>query len=132
MKNKTNKEYSNAYKNIVNDNTFSSLTESEPISLLDSIISGQLTRFESWKLISLIHEGELDCNLPQYGILTVHCLSKDIKQFDELFSQGCDLLRSEQQLTEKIEKEVFIKFKTKIKPKSKLFVKKSNKKPNKK
>ena len=81
----------------------------------------------------MIHNGELDCYLPQYGILTVHSLSKDIEQFNQLFSQGCDMLRDEKILTEDKEKEILIDLSKKLNtPKNKLFVKKNNNKKSKK
>ena len=136
MKNKNNKTKqteSEAYKAILEEGAFSCLTEEEPVRLIDSIINGKLNRIDSWKILSMIHNGELDCYLPQYGILTVHSLSKDIEQFNQLFSQGCDMLRDEKILTEDKEKEILIDLSKKLNtPKNKLFVKKNNNKKSKK
>jgi len=56
----------------------------------------------------LVHGDELSCSLPQYGIITVFSLSKDIEQFKQLFDQGCDMLRDEGIIDDEFEKASFI------------------------
>jgi len=83
------------------------LTEKEPIGILQLINQGLLSRFNSWRILQLIHQGEIKCGLPQYGIITVFSLSKDIEQFKTMFDQGCDMLRHEGVIDDEFEKETF-------------------------
>jgi len=79
------------------------LTEDDPIKLLNLFSDGLISRTDAWRLMQLIHQGEYDCGLPQYGLLTVFSLAKDYVQFTELYEQGCDMLRKSNILTEEIE-----------------------------
>lgn len=96
-------------ENEVPDCIFNSniLTEKEPIGILQLINTGNLSRFSSWKVLQLIHAGEIKCGFPQYGIITVFSLSKDLNQFKEMFDQGCDMLRDEHIITPEIEEQAF-------------------------
>ncbi len=85
------------------------LTAEDPIELLSAMNKGEISRFSCWKILSLIHAGEISCGLPQYGILTVYSLSKDFKQFTELFEQGCDMLRAEGAISQESEEAAFKK-----------------------
>jgi hypothetical protein len=91
------------------------LTESEPISILQIIHSGEFSRYNAWQTLQLVHDGEIPCNLAQYGILTVFSLSKDFNEFKRLFEQGCDMLREEGILNEQVEKKAFIELSKKLK-----------------
>jgi len=84
------------------------LTEKEPIGILQLINSGGVSRYNSWKILQLVHAGELNCNLPQYGIITVFSLSKDINEFKRMFDQGCEMLRDEGIIDDEFEKASFI------------------------
>lgn len=83
------------------------LTEKEPIGILQLINTGGLSRYSAWKVLQLVHGDELSCSLPQYGIITVFSLSKDIEQFKQLFDQGCDMLRDEGIIDDEFEKASF-------------------------
>lgn len=83
------------------------LTEKEPIGIIQMINQGMLSRFESWQVLQLVHQDELKCGLPQYGVLTVFSLSKDITQFQQMFEQGCDMLRDEGIIDDEFEKATF-------------------------
>lgn len=118
MTNETNKpDDSDVPDCIFNSNI---LTEKEPIGILQLINQGLLSRFNSWKVLQLIHAGEVKCGLPQYGIITVFSLSKDINQFKVLFDQGCDMLRDEGIIDDEFEKATFIEL-------SKIMAKKAGK-----
>lgn len=80
------------------------LTEEDPIALLTLISNKTINKLDAWRILQLIHSGDLTSNLPQYGILTVFSLSKNYIQFAELFEQGCQMLRENDILTEEIEK----------------------------
>ena len=84
------------------------LTEKEPIGILQLINSGGVSRYNAWKILQLVHAGELTCNLPQYGIITVFSLSKDIEEFKRMFDQGCEMLREEGIIDDEFEKASFI------------------------
>jgi hypothetical protein len=94
------------------------LTEKEPIGVLQMINQGLLSRINAWKVLQLIHAGEVKCGLPQYGIITVFSLSKDIKQFLTMFDQGCDMLRDEGIIDDEFEKATFIELSKIMKKKS--------------
>lgn len=83
------------------------LTEKEPIGILQLINQGLISRYNCWKVLQLIHQEEIKSGLPQYGILTVFSLSKDIEQFKIMFDQGCDMLRQEGVIDDEFEKEAF-------------------------
>ena len=68
------------------------LTEVSPLKLMLSLTQGKLTRLQAWQVLRLIHEGEVDCGLPQYGILTTFSLSKDLEEFKRLYDQGVQML----------------------------------------
>jgi hypothetical protein len=85
------------------------LLEEEPMELLLKINNGELSRLQAWQILMLIHQGEFNCNLPQYGILTVFSLAKDMKQFEQLFDQGCDMLRDNNILTQDVEEQTMMK-----------------------
>lgn len=117
------------------------LIEEDPLELLTAINKGEISRYSCWKILQLIHAGEISCGLPQYGILTVFSLAKDFKQFTELFEQGCDMLRNEGVLSQKAEEEAFKRLSTMLNKKIvdttnpiaiPLIKKKSKKKNNKK
>lgn len=91
------------------------LTEEEPIAILQLIHSGEFSRHNAWQTLQLVHDGEIECNLAQYGILTVFSLSKDFDEFKRLFEQGCDMLRAEGVLNDEIEKKAFIELSQKLK-----------------
>jgi hypothetical protein len=97
-----NKNLNNQLEEIVFDTAV--LTEEDPISLLTLISSKTINNVDAWRILQLIHSGDLTSNLPQYGILTVFSLSKSYIQFTELFEQGCQMLRENNILTEEIEK----------------------------
>ena len=94
--NENNDEYSNILQSQV-------LTQEEPIDLIKLLSTGQISKIDCWRILQLIHCGECNCNLPQYGLLTVFSLAKDYKQFTELYDQGCDMLRKNNILTDEIE-----------------------------
>jgi hypothetical protein len=97
-----NKNLHNQLEEIVFDTEV--LTEEDPISLLTLISNKTINKVDAWRILQLIHSGDLTSNLPQYGILTVFSLSKSYIQFAELFEQGCQMLRENNILTEEIEK----------------------------
>jgi len=97
-----NKNLDNQLEEIVFDTEV--LTEEDPISLLTLISNKTINKVDAWRILQLIHSGDLTSNLPQYGILTVFSLSKSYIQFAELFEQGCQMLRENNILTEEIEK----------------------------
>ena len=66
-----------------------------------------ISRFEAWQVLQLVHQEELKCGLPQYGVLTVFSLSNDVKQFQQLFDQGCNMLRDEGIIDDEFEKATF-------------------------
>jgi hypothetical protein len=83
------------------------LTEKEPIGIIQMINQGMISRFEAWQVLQLVHQEELKCGLPQYGVLTVFSLSNDVKQFQQLFDQGCNMLRDEGIIDDEFEKATF-------------------------
>jgi hypothetical protein len=97
-----NKNLNNQLEEMVFDTEV--LTEEDPISLLTLISNKTINKVDAWRILQLIHSGDLTSNLPQYGILTVFSLSKSYIQFAELFEQGCQMLRENNILTEEIEK----------------------------
>ena len=80
------------------------LVEKEPIGIIQMINQGAISRFEAWQVLQLIHQDEIKCGLPQYGVLTVFSLAKDVKQFQEMFEQGCDMLRDAGIIDDEFEK----------------------------
>ena len=102
MKNNNNNNNEYSYDKLVLNTDI--LTEDDPIKLLHLFSDGYISRTDAWRLMQLIHQGEYDCGLPQYGLLTVFSLAKDYKQFTELYEQGCDMLRDNKILTDEIEK----------------------------
>lgn len=100
MKNNNNNNNNEEYSYVLNTDI---LTEEDPIKLLNLFSDGLISRTDAWRLMQLIHQGEYDCGLPQYGLLTVFSLAKDYLQFTELYEQGCDMLRKSNILTEEIE-----------------------------
>jgi hypothetical protein len=100
--NNQNNNLNNQIEEIVFDTEV--LTEEDPISLLTLISNKTINKVDAWRILQLIHSGDLTSNLPQYGILTVFSLSKNYIQFAELFEQGCQMLRENNILTEEIEK----------------------------
>jgi len=83
------------------------LVEKEPIGIIQMINQGAISRFEAWQVLQLIHQDEIKCGLPQYGVLTVFSLAKDVKQFQEMFEQGCDMLRDAGIIDDEFEKATF-------------------------
>ena len=99
------------------------LVEKEPIGILHAINQGILSRFNAWQILRLVHDDELKCGLPQYGIITVFSLSKDIEQFKKLYDQGCDMLRHEGIIDDEIEKKLYEELSQTLKKKAKVSVK---------
>lgn len=141
MKNKTD--------TIVYQNNKNILLEDEPISLLLNINDGTLSRFDAWSILQQIHFGTYNCNLPQYGILTVFSLANDKKEFTRMFEQGCEMLKANGVCSEEQEQKSFdeirnrlynamtktelsVKQVNKTKPSKKISAKKKNNKNNKK
>lgn len=98
MNNNNNNQ--DGYMSILQSQT---LTQEEPIDLIKLLASGALSKIDCWRILQLVHCGECNCNLPQYGLLTVFSLAKDYNQFTELYDQGCDMLRKNNILTDEIE-----------------------------
>lgn len=99
------------------------LVEKEPIGILQAINHGVVSRFAAWQILRLVHDKELKCELPQYGIITVFSLSKDIEQFKKLYDQGCDMLRSEGIIDDEIETKLYKELSDTLKKKAKISVK---------
>lgn len=99
------------------------LVEAEPLGILQAINQGLLSRFAAWQTLRLIHDKEIKCNLPQYGIITVFSLSKDIEEFKKMYDQGCDMLRNEGIINEETEKALYEELNNMLKKKAKVSVK---------
>lgn len=86
-------------KKMRNKDNVNVLTCESPIPLLSKIHEGELSRFDCWNILRLIHAGEFSCNLPQYGTLTVFSLANDLNEFRRLYDQGIEMLRENGQIT---------------------------------
>ena len=86
--------YANIKDQIYIDNV-SILTRKSPFKLMVQIMEGKITRFSAWQILRLIHEEVEMCKFPQYGILTVFSLSKDMDEFQRLYDQGVNMLIDE-------------------------------------
>lgn len=64
------------------------------LAIYELFDSGKMTRLMAWQIVRMVHEGKIKCPLSIYGTLTVFSLSKDVKQFKKLYSQGVELLES--------------------------------------
>lgn len=121
----------NHYEKLLSKNGYSILTCEDPVPLLEKLHNGQISRFDCWNILRLIHAGEFSCNLPQYGTMTVFSLAKDPEEFSRLYDQGCEMLRQNGELTS--EDEQFLEEEAK---KDKIIIKVSlnpkKKKPSKK
>ena len=102
------------------------LTEVSPLKLMLAMTQGKMTRLQAWQILRLIHEGNMDCGLQQYGILTTFSLAKDLEEFKRLYDQGVQMLidhditsfEEEEQAFKMVEKEL------------KFFLKQSKNKPD--
>ena len=83
----------NEYHKKMKSDGINVLTCEDPSLLLIKIQSGEISRFDCWNILRLIHEGEFSCNLPQYGTITVFALCKDFEEFGRLYDQGIQMLR---------------------------------------
>ena len=99
------------------------LVEKEPIGILHAINQGVISRFNAWQILRLVHDDEIKCGLPQYGIITVFSLSKDIEQFKKLYDQGCDMLRHEGIIDDETEKKLYEELAQTLNKKAKVSVK---------
>lgn len=99
------------------------LVEKEPIGILHAINQGVISRFNAWQILRLVHDDEIKCGLPQYGIITVFSLSKDIEQFKKLYDQGCDMLRQEGIIDDETEKKLYEELAQTLNKKAKVSVK---------
>jgi hypothetical protein len=70
--------------------------------------TGMVDRKMAWQIIKMVHDGDLECPLAVYGTLTVFSLSKDLEQFKQMYSQGCDML-DENNVCTKDEKKIMKK-----------------------
>jgi hypothetical protein len=123
----------NHYEKLLSENGKSILTCEDPVPLLTKLHDGTISRFDCWNILRLIHAGEFNCNLPQYGTMTVFSLSKDPDEFRRLYDQGCEMLRENGQLS--AEDEAFLEEdakKEKVVIKIELSPKKKNKSAKKK
>ena len=93
----------NYYEDKVKQNGKSVLTCEDPVPLLTKLHNGEISRFDCWNILRLIHAGEFSCNLPQYGTMTVFSLANDMDEFQKLYDQGCEMLRVNGELTEEDE-----------------------------
>ena len=105
------------------------LVEKEPIGILQAINQGIVSRFAAWQILRLVHDKEIKCELPQYGIITVFSLSKDIEQFKKLYDQGCDMLRAEGIIDDEVESKLYKELSETLKKKAKVSVKNPLDKP---
>lgn len=87
----------------------SPLVKDSPSELLSIIGSGEFSRLDAWNVLQLVHAKEIDCELSQYGVLTVFSLSRDLKQFQSLYDQGCEMLRENGILKPEVEEEAIRK-----------------------
>jgi hypothetical protein len=71
------------------------LTRKTPVKLMLQIMNGHIDRFKAWQALRLVHSGEEKCYFPQYGILTVFSLAKDMDEFKRLYDQGVQMLLDE-------------------------------------
>lgn len=94
----------NYYEEKVKHNGHSILTCEDPVPLIAKLHNGEISRFDCWNILRLIHAGEFNCNLPQYGTMTVFSLSKDMEEFQKLYDQGCEMLRENGELSQEDEK----------------------------
>lgn len=94
----------NYYEEKVKQNGHSILTCEDPVPLIAKLHNGEISRFDCWNILRLIHAGEFNCNLPQYGTMTVFSLSKDMEEFQKLYDQGCEMLRENGELSQEDEK----------------------------
>ena len=83
----------------MNNEGINVLTCEDPAPLLMKIQAGELSRFDCWNILRLIHAGEFNCNLPQYGTITVFALCNDIEEFGRLYDQGIQMLRDNDVIT---------------------------------
>lgn len=95
---------SNYYEELCKLNGKSILTCEDPVPLIAKLHNGDISRYDCWNILRLIHAGEFNCNLPQYGTMTVFSLAKDMEEFQRLYDQGCEMLRDNGQLTDEDEK----------------------------
>jgi hypothetical protein len=63
------------------------------LSIYKLLEENKITRLMAWQIVRMVHENKIKCPLSIYGTLTVYSLSKDLKQFKKLYSQGCSLLQ---------------------------------------
>jgi hypothetical protein len=87
----------------------SPLVKESPAELLSIVGSGEFSRIDAWNVLQLVHSKEIECELPQYGMLTVFSLSRDLKQFQSLYDQGCEMLRENGILKPEVEEEAIRK-----------------------
>lgn len=116
----------NEYHKKMKSDGINILTCENPAPLLMKIQAGELSRFDCWNILRLIHAGEFNCNLPQYGTITVFALCNDIEEFGRLYDQGIEMLRDNNVITPEAEEEAtkqsiieLNKFKSKKKKKKK-------------
>lgn len=95
--------HENEYNKKMKEDGINILTCESPIPLLTKIHEGELSRFDCWNIIRLVHLGEFNCNLPQYGTLTVFSLAKDMEEFTRLYDQGIKMLRENGEVTEEMD-----------------------------
>jgi len=80
-------------KKLIDDDGNNVLLTESAVPLLQMMHNGELSRYEVWQVLLMIHNGEMSSNLPQYGMLTVFSLCKDMTQFGQLYDQGIAMLR---------------------------------------
>lgn len=89
MNNKTHEELIDA---LYPNGKRSVLMRKTPVALIKQFFNGNITRLDAWCILKMVHEQKEECELPQYGILTVFSLSKDNDEFQRLYDQGVQML----------------------------------------
>ena len=94
-----------AIKEALYINGDSVLTRKTPMKLMIQLMTGKIDRFMAWQALRLVHEKSEKCYFPQYGILTVFSLSKDMDEFKRLYDQGVQMLVNEHIVTDEMMQE---------------------------
>lgn len=122
--------HENEYLKKMKQDGINILTCESPIPLLSKIHEGELSRFDCWNILRLIHNGEFSCNLPQYGTLTVFSLAKDMTEFIRLYDQGIQMLRDNGEITEEMDEILHMEVKEEFDKNKKVNKLKTNPKNN--
>jgi len=104
MNNKNPDDYT-AIKEALYINGASVLTRKTPVKLMIQLMTGKIDRFMAWQALRLVHEKTEKCYYPQYGILTVFSLSKDMEEFKRLYDQGVQMLLEQNIVTDEMTQE---------------------------